>query len=145
MHVKDLQELQERAPEVHAQYSSGNFAILNSCNSFYAIAVDQAHEQNSAVVKGTGGARDLLHDAAMLRRWMLCGPQLRSVPEDFGAESSTISKKLFFMDNIPHSKQNIVLKSELSKRVFFTLAIHFRKIQLIYWLGTPKLCWIKLE
>ena len=38
----------------------GIFGISKSENSFFYIAIDQAHQQNNAVVKGVGGAVGLL-------------------------------------------------------------------------------------
>jgi hypothetical protein len=46
-------------------------AIGHNC-----CAIDQAHEQNNAIVKGDGGAIGLTEDPAALRRWMVAGPKI---------------------------------------------------------------------
>ena len=40
------------------------------------MAIDQANEQNKAVIKGDGGAIGLTEDPAVLRRWMVAGPEV---------------------------------------------------------------------
>ena len=48
-----------------------NFVIRKTNNPFSAIAIDQADEQNSAIIKGVGGAVGLLSETldAVLRSW----------------------------------------------------------------------------
>ena len=38
--------------------------------------MDQAHEQNNAIIKGDGGAVGLTEDPGALWRWMVAGPEL---------------------------------------------------------------------
>ncbi|KAK6175971.1 hypothetical protein SNE40_014343 [Patella caerulea] len=40
------------------------------------MAIDQAHEQNNAVIKGDGGAMGLTEDPSALWRWMVAGPEV---------------------------------------------------------------------
>ena len=42
---------------------------------FSTMAIDQAHEQNNAVIKGDGGAIGLTEDQTALRRWAVAGPE----------------------------------------------------------------------
>ena len=42
--------------EVHAEFQNGGFTINKTGNPFSEMAIDQAHEQNNAMVKGDGGA-----------------------------------------------------------------------------------------
>lgn len=46
----------DKIPEVAKEFSEGNFVVRKSARPFSAIAIDQAHEQNNALVKGDGGA-----------------------------------------------------------------------------------------
>ena len=39
------------------------------------LAIDQAHKQANAVVKGDGGANGVTKDPSALRRWMVSGPE----------------------------------------------------------------------
>ena len=47
------------------------------------IHVDQACEQNNAMVKGDGGVVDLMENLNALRRWMLSGPKMAHLIEEF--------------------------------------------------------------
>ena len=53
-------------PNIHAEFVKGNFAIRKSRGVFSAIAIDQAHEQNNASVRGDGGAVGLTENTADL-------------------------------------------------------------------------------
>ncbi len=43
---------------------------------FSALATDQAHEQNNAIIKGDGGAIGLTEDPSALRQWLVAGPKV---------------------------------------------------------------------
>lgn len=43
---------------------------------FSAMALDQAHEQNNAIIKADGGAIGVTEDPSALRRWMVAGPEV---------------------------------------------------------------------
>ena len=63
-------------PNVYAEFLKGNFVVKKSKRAFSAVAIDQAHEQNNASVKGDGGAVGLTENPAALRRWMVSGPEM---------------------------------------------------------------------
>ena len=67
VHLHDLGALQKRRPEVYQELVKGAFTVRKSCRSFSAIAIDQAHEQNNALVKGDGGAIGLTESPEALR------------------------------------------------------------------------------
>ena len=58
------------------EFVSGKFVARKSYRLFSAIALDQAHKQVNALVKGDGGAVGLTEDPAALRRWMVSGPEV---------------------------------------------------------------------
>lgn len=43
---------------------------------FSALAIDQAHEQNNAIIKCQGGAVGLTQDPSSLRRFTIAGPEV---------------------------------------------------------------------
>ena len=45
--------------------------------------IDQAHEQNNAYIKGDGGAVGVTDNPTALRRWMIAGPEIARVIEEF--------------------------------------------------------------
>ena len=56
IHLKDMLLLEKQHPSVAGEFNKGNFVVHKSDRTFSAMAIDQAHEQNNAVVKGEGGA-----------------------------------------------------------------------------------------
>ena len=66
----------EQHPEVTREFSKGHFVVHKSCKEFSSIAIDQAHEQNNAVIKDDGGVIGLTEDPTKLQRWMIAGPEV---------------------------------------------------------------------
>ena len=73
VHLSDMASLQKCHPDVYAEFIKGKFVVNNS---EHAIALDQAHEQSNALVKGDGGAINLTSNSAALHRWMVSGPEM---------------------------------------------------------------------
>ncbi|KAJ8397883.1 hypothetical protein AAFF_G00435720 [Aldrovandia affinis] len=80
-------------PSVYAQFLAGNFTVKKTTHAFSAIALDQAHEQNNALVKGDGGAVGLMENPAALRRWMVSGPEMARLISEFQATTEKRMKK----------------------------------------------------
>lgn len=53
-----------------------HFTVQKTDHLFSKIALDHAHEQNNAIVKGDGGAIGLTESPAALQRWMVSGPEM---------------------------------------------------------------------
>ena len=84
VHVDDLLSLQHTCPSLYDQLLSGNFVLLKSNNHFSAIALDQGHEQNNAMIKGSGGAIGILSSdsESALRRWEVAEPDVGGLLEE---------------------------------------------------------------
>ena len=61
--------LAEKHPAVYQEFLHGNFTVNKTGRAFSNIAIDQAHEQNNACVKGDGGAVGLTWNPTALRRY----------------------------------------------------------------------------
>ena len=83
VHIRDMMTLAERHPDVLSEFTSGNFVVHKTSNKFSAIALDQVHEQNNAMVKGSGGAIGLTGNPGALRRWMVAGPEIARITTEF--------------------------------------------------------------
>ena len=58
--------------------------MVNKTNrSFSALTVDHAHEQNNKTVKGDGGAIGLTESPTQLMRWMVSGPEMSRIINEF--------------------------------------------------------------
>ena len=85
VHLRDMVSLQTCHPNVYTAFLKGKFVVKKSKRAFSVIAIDQAHEQNNASVKGDGGAVVLTENPVALHRWMVSGPEMaRSIGEFHG-------------------------------------------------------------
>ena len=74
--------LGEKHPDVLREFEHWNFVVHKTINKLSAIAIDQCHEQNNAMVKGSGGVIGLTGNPGTLRRWMVAGPEIaRNITE----------------------------------------------------------------
>ena len=80
---RDICELPIKHPDVFTEFQNGSFVVHKTKRLFSSIALDHAHEQVNAVVKGKGGAVGLTENPAALRRWMVAGPELARMVEEF--------------------------------------------------------------
>ena len=70
-------------PDVCAESCNGSFVVHKTKGLFPSIALDHAHEQVNAAVKGEGGAIGLTENPSPLRRWMVADPELARIVEEF--------------------------------------------------------------
>ena len=54
IHLRDMVTLKEKHPQLAQQFESGKFVVHKSSRQFSGMAIDQAHEQANAVIKGDG-------------------------------------------------------------------------------------------
>ena len=85
VHIRDMMLLSQKHPAILAEFHAGKFVVHKTCNNFSAMAIDQCHEQNNAVIKESGGAIGLMTDPGALRRWMVAGPEVARMVTEFEA------------------------------------------------------------
>ena len=83
-----MRALPQTAPDVARRFDDGFFTVNKSSKRFSAIAIDQAHEQNNAIVKGDGGAVGLTENPSALRHWMVSGQEIAQVVNEKKVASS---------------------------------------------------------
>lgn len=81
--------LKKRLPQTYAHLLNGGFTVQKTSKVLSAIVIDQAHEQNNAMVRGDGGAVGLTETPAALWRWMIFGPEVARLIAEFEAFSDT--------------------------------------------------------
>ena len=67
--------------------------------------LDQAHEQNNAVIKGDEGAIGLTEDQTALTRWAVAGPEISRLVDEFS--------------NISGNRQNEKIKVTMRQHSLF--------------------------
>ena len=83
VHIRDMCSLSETHPSVYQEFCSGRFVVHKTMQPFSAMALDQAHEQVNALVKGDGGVVGLTENPMALRRWMIAGPEVSRMIKQF--------------------------------------------------------------
>lgn len=83
VHLRDLQELPTDSPGTHCEFIKGNFVTQKSVHKFSALAHDQIHEQQNAIVKGDGGIIGITENEGALRRWLVAGPEIARILTEF--------------------------------------------------------------
>lgn len=94
VHCFDLMMLEKTCPDLHEQFELGNFSFQKTNSEYSRIALDQVHEQNNKVIKGSGGSKHLLNrsEESGLIRWECIGADIARILcefEDSVDETST--------------------------------------------------------
>ena len=77
--------LKKSHPAIADEFEKGNFVVQKTNRLFSRMAIDQAHEQKNAAIKGDGGTVGLLQSPDSLRRWMVAGPEVARLLAEFKA------------------------------------------------------------
>lgn len=101
VHLKDMLCLEQTHPDTHLQFKNGKFVVFKSLRPFSSMAIDQAHEQENAIIKGEGGVVGVTEDPSALRRWMVAGPEVSRLTEEYEALSSNKD----VTENMKHREQ----------------------------------------
>lgn len=83
IHLRDMISLQDCHFNVNEAFMRGKFTVKKTRHAFSVIAIDQAHEQNNAAVKGDGGAVGLTEKPTALHCWMVAGPEMARMINEF--------------------------------------------------------------
>ena len=84
VHIRDMKCLPDSVRQEFKK--QGHWVISKTSNSFSAIAIDQAHEQENANVKGSGGCIGLTENPVTFKHWMVSGPDLARLQSQFKIE-----------------------------------------------------------
>lgn len=82
VHVRDMVQLAESHPDIHAEFLKGNFAVQRSTHKFSLIGKDQSHEQSNKSLQAHGGAAGLYENPEALTLYMLTGPDCSRCVEE---------------------------------------------------------------
>ena len=115
VHLRDIVELPTKHPGIAKEFSNGSFTVKKTSRVFSSIAINQAHEQNNAYIKGDGGAVGLTDNPSALRRCMIAGPEIARVIEEFHDQQQNQNGKVETRhhDQRPMSKQHLLRMSAL--------------------------------
>ena len=100
VHIHDMENLPTSI--YNEFYENGHWVIQKTKNCFSAMPIDQAHEQNNALVKGSDGAIGLMQNPVAFRKWLLARPEQGWLIEEF--EKQFLESK--DDDNFHHDEGN---------------------------------------
>ena len=113
IHLRDMVSLEEMHPQLANEFQQGNFVVHKTHRDFSGLAIDQAHEQANAIIKGDGGAIGVTEDPSALRRWMVSGPEVSHLVSQY---ESTSQVKVDSED-VRHHEQNMKSQKSFSDKV----------------------------
>lgn len=116
VHIRDMVSLPAKHPDVSVQFEAGKFVVHKTRRVFSSIAIDQAHEQNNAVVKGDGGAIGLTENPRALARWMVAGPEISRIVSEFESQLKADSK-----EDLKHHDQSLAVQKSFRDNVTSTV------------------------
>ena len=93
VHVRDMCTLSSKHPKVFQQFSEGAFVVHKSPWALSSFALDHAHEQANALVKGDGRAVGLTESPGALLRSMVAGPELARMTKEFEESIPSVTKE----------------------------------------------------
>ena len=73
VHIRDMENLPTSIQNEFHEH--GHWVVQKTKNRFSAMPIDQAHEQNNAIVKGSDGAVGLTQNPSAFRKWLLAGSE----------------------------------------------------------------------
>jgi hypothetical protein len=116
IHLRDMVTLHIEHPKVAEQFAAGRFTVHKA---FSAIALDHAHEQLNARMKGVGGAVGLTENIQALNRWMVAGPEIARAVEEFEITASLnvtliLNLKVTMSRHFPSNLHSITMLCQLS-------------------------------
>jgi len=84
VHIRDMESL---PTSVYEQFEErGHWVVQKTTNRFSAMPIDQCHEQNNEIVKGSGGAIGLTENPSAFKKWMTAGPEQARLLKEFETE-----------------------------------------------------------
>ena len=83
VHVRDMFQLSETHPDIHAKFLKGNFVVQKSQHKFSLIDKDQSHEQSNKCLQSHAGAVVFYEIPETLTLFMLAGPGCSRCVEEF--------------------------------------------------------------
>ena len=109
VHIHDTDSLPTSIYEEFKEH--GHWVDTKTTNQFSAMPIDQAHEQNNELVKGSGGAVGLTENPSALRKWMVAGPeqaQLLKFENEFISEKQQQAWLTLSVRWVIHSKMTLL-------------------------------------
>ena len=84
VHIRDMESLPTSIQEEFEEH--GHWVVSKTTNRFSSMPIDQAHEQNNDLIKGSGGVVGLTDNPSAFKKWMIAGPEQARLLKEFEQE-----------------------------------------------------------
>ncbi len=115
VHIRDMRTLPEYIKDEFEKRC--HWVVSKTNNRFSTIPVDQAHEQENAYVKGSGGCIGLTENPVAFRRWMLTGPELVRLKQQFEDEYFPDNGDSEHFQNFQHHEEGFAAQKKFHVQV----------------------------
>lgn len=116
VHIRDMVSLSIKHPEIEKEFKNGKFVLHKTKKVFSSIPLDQAHEQNNKCVKSDGGAVGLTENTSELLRWMVSGPEIARIIQDFESSQDFVLRSQD-SESSGHHEQTTSAQTTFQKQV----------------------------
>ena len=83
VHLSDMLNLTNKHSDVSIAFAKGMFTVQKTNHVYSCIAIDHAHKQSNALIKGDGGVVGITENPSALHRWMIAGPEVARLIIEF--------------------------------------------------------------
>lgn len=80
--------------------------VCKTETKFCGLPIDQAHEQNNAIIKGNGGAVGLIENQGALRRSLVSGSEIACLKVNEFESLIKITNNNFNQNNLKHHEEH---------------------------------------
>ena len=109
-HFIDLHFVEKASPEMLKLLKEAVYSVNKSGRRFSSMSTYQNHEQVNKDLKGSGGISDLLNTTGSLERFLVSGPIVSQLINDFEG-----SDKVIDMDTLNHHSESKALQKRFSE------------------------------
>ena len=95
VHIRDMKSLPPAVKDDLQKY----WVVAKTEKPFSYISIYQAHEQNNAIVKGSGGVVGLTENPTAFQRWMVSGPEFARLLGEFQVQ--------YLVENDPDAEKSL--------------------------------------
>ena len=88
VYISEMDHLHNNHPSVHNEFSRDKFTVQKTNHKSSRISLEHNHEQLNAKVKGVYGVIGLTEDESALCRWLIAGPKIARLLEEYEANEA---------------------------------------------------------
>lgn len=112
IHIRDMQSL----PDSISDEFRKCWVLQKTQHAFSCMPLDQGHEQNNEMVKGSGGVVGITENPTAFKKWMTAGPEQARLLKEFEQSLDLLSEREEF-DWLPQHEQCVSIQQTFKNHV----------------------------